>query len=127
MIKDFGCVKDYVKAIRAEGVEKRKMLSDLVTYGCIQQFELMAYEVESSDRQAIISPGGPAIVVWKVTGHGFGSAVNHALYGENKVWDQYDKALDSHQLNLDGWILDKEFLRVAEAEVVDLINKAKTK
>jgi hypothetical protein len=37
LIKDEGCARDYVKAQALGGLEGRKMLVDLIEYGCIKK------------------------------------------------------------------------------------------
>jgi len=36
---DEGCARDFVKALKLDGLEQRKYLTDLFRYGCVEQLE----------------------------------------------------------------------------------------
>ena len=36
---DEGCARDFVKALKLDGLEQRKYLADLFRYGCVEQLE----------------------------------------------------------------------------------------
>ncbi len=129
VITDIGCIKDYVKATGAEGIEKSKLPPDLFTYGCVREFALGVYGANSFDRQVIASLTGP-VVMWKVTlGFNTGETATEVLLGSrNKMMDRLEKAFDMDEVVArDVWIFDKDFLRIGEDEVIALLMKARGK
>src|SRR5450432_1786447 len=51
VLKDEGCARDYVRAFQFEGVELRKRLVDLNTYGCIDTTATGIFAGLSTDRK----------------------------------------------------------------------------
>jgi len=49
--KDFGCAEDLVKAMKASGIEQRKMLGDLIDYGCVRRFKGVFYGAKLESRK----------------------------------------------------------------------------
>ena len=51
VLTDEGCARDYVRAFQAEGVELRRRLADLETYGCVDTSARAAFAGVSTERR----------------------------------------------------------------------------
>ena len=107
--KDFGCAEDYVKALNASGVEKRKMLADIVKYGCVSVLKGL-YHVLPHEKKLV----------------GASTSLINALLSFDL--DTMERALipltveqtpaDDDPRSLTGWILESEYSRATNNEFV---------
>ena len=52
--KDEGCARDYARALALEGIEQRKMLADLVRYGCLDIMDGAVYRAFISESRTFV-------------------------------------------------------------------------
>jgi hypothetical protein len=97
LLKDEGCARDYAKAIAAGGLEMRKQITDLISYGCIEKTVGVFRGAVLEERRT--TKGTPALV--RV------SLVCASYCGDRKI--------------LAGWIPAAGFQRATEAEIAAAI------
>lgn len=98
ILKDEGCARDYVRAYEYEGVELRKRLADLNTYGCIETKAAAYFTAISFDRKNLaVKPGAFAwfrYVTLKIDPERTGRSGMYLYQGKSSYA---------------GWILDQDF------------------
>jgi hypothetical protein len=135
-IKDLGCAKDYAKALFAEGIERRKMLADLFTYGCIEELQVVVsvYSLDLPDVKQTISrlKDGrpvPAFVAWKVVCTKDSYMTEALMASQTTIWADgvaaADRLLEKVELFQVGWIGEESVVPLNEEQMHAVIMKAK--
>ena len=108
VIKDEACARDYLKASSATGLELRKRMAELVTYGCMEKTSHV-YDVVLAKPKRIAN-GGKSVLFQSVTM--FQDLEMEALArGDRRVSDWADLGEKK------GLILDRDFLRYSQAQM----------
>jgi hypothetical protein len=106
---DFGCAEDYVKALNASGVQKRKMSADLLAFGCVRVMKGL-FHITPHDRK----PAGET------------SVINASLSFDLNVQERALIPLtieqtpgdDSADREIDGWIIESQYYQGTADELV---------
>ena len=113
LFKDEGCVRDYLKAQAASGVEKRKALADLVQYGCMEKLSWIYSAEVSKTLRISASKGSPLVKVAAVVVV-IDSALTEKAFRQGLHYEASDIAKD-------GFMLDGDLLRLTNVEIDALI------
>jgi hypothetical protein len=118
VLTDEGCVRDYVRAFQAEGVELRKRLADLGTYGCIDASATAIFSGVATERRDFALEKD-AVAYFRYVVITFDLARTKAAVGEETVVRPPAKNVYS------GWILDGNFYAVSPEKFDQLMADGK--
>ena len=115
LLKDEGCAKDALKVTQSSGLERRKLIADLIAYGCAEKLrDDLFYTGTSSVSAPLSQPGRKAYSVYllydnKLSNFAAGSRVD---YGNEDIEKR-------------GWVLDSDFLLIPEPDMWIMVAKRK--
>jgi hypothetical protein len=110
IFRDAGCGLDYLKAQSTEGIERGKMMDELVRYGCVEKPRAI-YKATVAERRTIRAPGGKAAVFLRV----------QCLMDVRRTQMMGGPITP---LTRSAWVLDADLLRITDQELSDMTAKA---
>jgi len=111
-IKDEPCVRDYAKALSLGGLEGRKMLDELLMYGCIEK---LGHIYDAYGGKLIEAGIGPKKFKFRQIALGRNITLDPVLPGQSPDTDHWI---------LKGFIAEDDFLKISEQEMKDLVERA---
>lgn len=81
LMKDVGCAKDFVKSEAMEGLEKRKYIAGLITYGCGVQ--LRGFYIAQALESKTFTAGATTMVFRHVLLSNYSVLLSQAAYGSS--------------------------------------------
>jgi hypothetical protein len=108
LAKDEGCAVDYVKTSKLSGLELRKQLTDLATYGCIEKLDHL-YHAYLKEGKAIPS-GKDSVFIRRVV-------LVMDVDAEREIFGSVSD-VTSENVRKEGWILDRDILKLTRADAI---------
>ena len=116
--KDFGCAEDYVKTLNASGVQRRKMLSDLVEYGCVKTFKGVFLGVKQESRKSAGTSLAKVVLIFDI------QMMRDLGFSEDVI--KTDLAVADANADADqGWILESDFFKKSKEQFLKDVRQAR--
>ena len=103
--KDPGCARDFVKASLMDGVEQRKALAELVTFGCTERIEGI-YRTFPQDTKTVTVNDRPVLV----------RQVH--LVALTEVPGTKEPITWHERMTAEGWVLDNVLVRISDGDPI---------
>jgi hypothetical protein len=108
LFKDAGCLRDYLKAQAAEGLERRRALSDLLQYGCVEKTVDAIYWATVKETKRIIS-GSKQVSAKRV--------VLIVDADKTSMITHHEVDYDVTPLGREGWVLADQILHLDDQQM----------
>jgi hypothetical protein len=118
LVIDEGCIKDVIRAWQASGIERRKQVSDLVTYGCVEQLHGVYYGTARDTKTVTLGPTKRS-KIYKILLILDGDLMNIVDPG----WADKPDAFDA--IDKIGWVFEKDFHTLTKEQMINLIKESK--
>jgi hypothetical protein len=106
--KDPGCARDFARASSLDGVEQRKALAELVTFGCTERIEGI-YRTFPQDSKTVTVNDRPVLV----------REVH--LVALTEVPGTKEPVLWHERMTAEGWVLDNVLVRMSDEDLRSVI------
>jgi hypothetical protein len=109
LLKDEGCVRDYLKAQQADGLQRLKQLDELEKYGCTS-FLPFVYVALSHHVRKFVS-GAKTETVYEC----------HLVYDSEMDAVARGSEKFPSEIQIDGWLIDTDFLQVSIPKMKEIL------
>jgi hypothetical protein len=119
ILSDEGCSRDYVRAFQSEGVEFRKKIADLVSYGCLDTTAKAIFSAVAIDRKDF-AVEKDMVANFRLVAMAFDLEHTQIAVGGPQVF-----VFRPARLTYNGWIPEKNFYAVTTDVFTQLLNEKK--